>query len=114
MKYRAVRLNKNTTKFYCGEDIECSYYLIDENDNIVTNLSAFVFTAKLYSDLNDGTEYDQATYMTVSGAKVTLNIPNTLTTSFEYNERYILELSGTENNKIHTLIREEIYFGREI
>ena len=114
MKYRAVRLNKNSTKFYCGEDIECSYYLIDEEDNIVTNLSSFVFISKLSSDCDSGSEYDQATYMTVSGAKITLNIPNTLTTSFQCNERYILELSGTKNSKIHILLREEIYFGREL
>lgn len=114
MKYRAVRLNKNTNKFYVGEDLEFKYYLIDENDNIVYDLSSFTFSAKLYSDADSGYTFDQATYMTISGEKITLSIPNSLTTSFMYEQRYILELQGTINSKINTLLREEIFLKREL
>jgi hypothetical protein len=114
MKYRAKRLNRNTEKFYVGEDLELTYYIVDENDNIVYDLSDFTFTAKLYSDGDSGLEFDEATYMTVSDEKVTVSIPNTSTIDFVYEERYIFELSATENSKKHVLLREEIYFGREL
>jgi hypothetical protein len=114
MKYRAVRLNKNNNKYYVGEDLEFQYYLIDENDDIVNDLSSFTFTAKLFSDADAGSTFDQATYMTISGSKVTLRIPNNLSTSLEYNERYVLEIQGTIASKINTLIREEIWLAREL
>jgi hypothetical protein len=114
MTYKAIRLNKNNDKHYVGSDLEFTYYIVDENDNIVYNLSSFTFSAKLYSDADSGYTFDQATYMTVSGEKIILSIPNSLTTSFMYEQRYVLELQGTISSKINTLLREEIFLKREL
>ena len=96
--------------FVEGDDFYLTSIIIDEKGTILTDLTGWTFKGELYNDANE-IRLDNDDF-TVSGAKITLLIPNTSTTSLadDYGDTatYTLEIQGTLSSKIYTLLQMKI------
>jgi len=111
MQYQAIKLNQKSV-YSLGESVEISFIIQDEIGQILTDLSIFAFEGKLSSGSDGVTLLGESgdNYFSISGAKLTVNIPNADTLGLSDNVEYRLEIRAALNNKYYYLGQFEIWF----